>query len=138
MGDETDAGGGDSDQLPLECAAGQHIEIGVDSLMRDVHRRLVRIPLRQPACNLFGRPALREQGKDCGTQAELNCQLPWITRVVRPALDPLMGTHRPIGDGRGVLASEFTRHGTRGSAQGLSDGSEARSTCQHATQFLAF
>ena len=86
------------DKRSLERAPWQHIERGIDGFARSAHRRLVRIPLRQPACNLFGRPALR----------------------------PLLGRHCPIRHGRGVLASEFTRQGTRGSAQDLSNGSEAR------------
>ena len=61
-----------ADQFPLERAAGQHIEIRVDGLMRDPHRRFVRIPLWQPARNLFGRPALREQREDRRAQAGLD------------------------------------------------------------------
>src|SRR5206468_8350764 len=51
-------------ELPLEGPAGQHIEIGVDGFVRDPHRWVVRIPLRQPTSNLFGGPALREQAED--------------------------------------------------------------------------
>ena len=32
--------------------------------------------------------------------------------AVGPAVRPLVGRHRPIGDGRGVLASEFSRQRT--------------------------
>ena len=61
-----------ADQFPLERASGPHIEIRVDGLMRDPHRRFVRIPLWQPARNLFGRPALREQREDRGAHAGLD------------------------------------------------------------------
>ena len=111
-----------ADQLPLERAAGQHIEIGIDGFMRDAHRRLVRIPLRQPASNLFGGPALSEQGEDRRPQAGLDGQLPRLPGSVRPATRPLVGTDRPIGHGRGVMAGEFARQGARGLAQGLSGG----------------
>jgi hypothetical protein len=33
-------------QLPLEGAAGQHIEIGINGFVRDPHGRVIRIPLR--------------------------------------------------------------------------------------------
>ena len=56
-------------EFPLQGSAGQHIQIGIDSFMRDAHRRVVRIPLRQAVRNLFGRPAVREQVQDGGAQA---------------------------------------------------------------------
>jgi hypothetical protein len=34
------------DQLPLECAPWQYIEIGIDGSVRHPHGRFVRIPLR--------------------------------------------------------------------------------------------
>ena len=126
------------DHLPLERAAGQHIEIGIDGFVRDAHRRLVRIPLRQPACNLFGRPALREQREDRRAQAGLDHERPGLARVVGPALRPLLSRHRPIRHGRGVLASELTRQGTRGATQRLGSDSEAMTSRQHATQLLTF
>jgi hypothetical protein len=127
-----------ADHLPLECAPGQHIEIGIDGFMRDAHRRLVRIPLRQPACNLFGRPALREQCEDRRAQAGLDRQLPRLARVMGPGLHPLVSTHPPIRQGRGVLTSEIARHGTQGSTQRLSDDPETRPSGHYATQLLAF
>jgi hypothetical protein len=56
----------------LNAPRGQHIEIGRDGFVQDAHRRLVRIPLRHPTCNLFGGLALGEQGEDRGAQAGLD------------------------------------------------------------------
>jgi hypothetical protein len=53
-------------------------------------------------------------------------QLPLFAWMVGSVVRPLVGRHRTIGEGRGVLASEFPRQRTRGSAQDLSDGSETR------------
>ena len=127
-----------ADQFPLERATGQHIEIRVDGLRRDPHRRVVRIPLPQPARNLFGGPALREQREDRGAQAGVDGECPGLPRMVAPALGPLVGGHRPIGHGRGPVTSELTRQGTRGSTQRLGSGSEAMTSRQHTTQFFTF
>ena len=77
---------------------------------------------------------MRKQADDRGAQAGLDRKLP---RVVGPALGPLVSQHRPIRHGQGVVASEFTRQGARGSAQRLPGGSETRPSSQHATQLLA-
>ena len=124
-------------EFPLQGAARQHIEIGIDGFMGDAHRRVVRIPLRQAVCNLLGRPAVREQLQDGGAQARVDCKRPRLARLVGPALRPLMGGHRSIGDRRSPMACEFTRQGTRGSLHDLGGGAEARARRQHTTQFFA-
>jgi hypothetical protein len=86
--------------------------------------------------NLFRGPALREQSEDRRAQAGLDREHPELARVVGAALRPLVSGHRSIGDGRGVVASEFTEQGTRSSAQRLPDGSETRSSGQHATHLF--
>lgn len=53
-------------EFPLERSAREHVEIGVDGFVRNTHRRVLRIPLEQPVCNLFGGPALGEQPQHDG------------------------------------------------------------------------
>ena len=125
-------------EVPLQGAAGQHIQIGIDGFMRDAHRRIIRIPLRQAVRNLFGRPAVREQVQDGGAQAHVDHELPRLARLVRPALRPLMGGHRSIGDRRRPMAGAFTRQGARRSLHHVSRHSKTRACRQHTTQFFAF
>lgn len=54
--------------------------------------------MRQPVCNLFGGPALREQAEDGGAQAGLDRELPRLVRLVDPALRALVCGHRAVGD----------------------------------------
>jgi hypothetical protein len=124
-------------EFPLQGAAGQHIEIGIDGFMGDAHRRVVRIPLRQAVRNLLERPAVREQVQDGGAQARVDGERSRLARLVGPALRPLMGGHRSIGDRRRPMAREFTRQGTRSSLHDLGGGAEARARRQHTTQFFA-
>ena len=125
------------DELPFKRPPRQDVEIGVDGFVGDPHRRRFRIPLRQPASNLFGGPALREQGEDRRAQAGVDGQLPRLPRAVRPAPRPLVGPDRPIGHGRGVMAGEFARQGARGSVQRLAGGPEAIPRGQHAAHLFA-
>ena len=127
-----------ADQLPFECAPREDVEIGVDGFVRDPHRRLIRIPLRQPSRNLFGGPALREQGEDRRSQAGMDCQRPWLARPMRPTKRPLVGPHRPIGHGRGVDDARARVTGCLGLGSApvrRSGGCVPRG--QHATQLLA-
>jgi hypothetical protein len=55
-----------------------------------------------------------------------------------PALRPLLGGHRAIGDRRHPMAYEFTRQGARGSLHRLSRRSKTIACRQHTTQFFAF
>ena len=66
-----------------------------------------------------------EQGEDRPAQARLDCQLAGLARPVCPVLRPLMGPHRSIGLGRGMVAGEFARQRTRGSAEDVSRDPEA-------------
>ena len=125
------------DELPFKRPPRQDVEIGVDGFVGDPHRRRFRIALRQPASNLFGGPALREQGEDRRAQAGVDGQLPRLPRAVRPAPRPLVGPDRPIGHGRGVMAGEFARQGARGSVQRLAGGPEAIPRGQHAAHLFA-
>ncbi len=76
-----------------------------------------RISLPQPTCNLFGRPALREQREDRGAQTRVNGELPRCVWLVHPALGSVVRGHRALGDRRGLMASEFTGQGARGGAR---------------------
>src|SRR5947209_13300186 len=60
------------------------------------HRRRFRIPLRQPASNLFGGPALREQGEDRRAQAGVDGQLPRLPRAVDRKSTRLNSSHANI------------------------------------------
>ena len=59
--------------------------------------------------NLFGRPALRKQVQDRSAQTLVEHQFLEFPRVVSPALRPLMGRDRTIGDGRGAMSSQLAR-----------------------------
>jgi hypothetical protein len=124
-------------EFPLQGSAGQHIQIGIDGFMRDAHRRVVRIPLRQAVRNLFGRPAVREQVQDGGAQPRVDGERARVAWLMSPTLRPLMGGHRAIGDRRRPLACEFTRQRARGSLYRLSHCSETMACRQHATQCFA-
>lgn len=71
-----------ADEFPRQGAAGQHLQIGIDGFMRDAHRRVVRIPLRQAVRNLLGGPAVREQVQDGGTQARVDGERPRLAWLV--------------------------------------------------------
>ena len=124
-------------EFPLQGAAGQHIQIGIDGFMRDAHRRVIRIPLRQAVRNLFRGPAVREQVQDGGAQARVDGKRARFAWLMSPALRPLMSGHRTIGDRRRPMAGEFTRQGARRSLHHLSRRSKTRACRQHTTQFFA-
>ena len=124
-------------ELPFERAPREDVEIGVDGFVGDPHRWRCRIPLRQPARNLLGRPTSSEEGEDRPAQAGLDRQLPKLARPVGPALGPVVGWHRPIREEGGVMAGEFARQRTRSAVQCPPGGPEAIPGGQHATQLLA-
>lgn len=64
-------------------------------------------------------------------------ELSRLARLVGPALGPLMGGHRSIGDRRRAMACEFTRQGARRSLHRLSRRSKISACRQHTTQFFA-
>ena len=78
-------------EFSLEGSAGQHIQIGIDGFMRNAHRGIVRILLRQAVRNLFRRPAVREQVQEGGAQARVGHERSRLAPPMRPALGALMG-----------------------------------------------
>jgi len=122
----------------LEGIGGQHLQIGVDGFVRDAHRRVIWIPLRQPVGDLLRRPPVCEEPEDRGAQARMDRQFSGFPRLVGPALGALMRRDRSIGHGRGVMACALTEQGARRSAEHLANGAETMARSQQATQLFAF
>ena len=83
-------------QLPPQLAAGQHVQVRVDRLVRDPHGRIVRILRFQPGGNLLGRPALGQPSDHVGPQPPVQDQRPRASPSTPDAhRQPLCG-QRPI------------------------------------------
>ena len=61
--------------LPFELAAGQHVQVRVDRLMRDTHRGVIRLRHLQPPGNVFRRPALRQLRVHGGLEVRVRQEL---------------------------------------------------------------
>ena len=119
--DEIGVGGGDgAEQFPLKRAAGQHIEIGIDGFVRDA-RMVGSSGYRcgNPWAICSGDHRWASSRKTAVRKRGWAASLRSFPRLMRPALRPLVRRYRPIGQGRGSVAREFTRQSTRGTMQHL-------------------
>ncbi len=85
-----------TEQLPLEFAARQDVEVRVDRLMGHPHRRIVRILDGQPLGNLLRRPALNQARVHVPAQARVAGQLAGPPPVLRDAPCGCVRRQRPI------------------------------------------
>jgi len=125
-------------EFSLEGPTGQHIEIGVDGFVRDTHRRVIRIPLEQPVGNLLGRPPTREQPQHRTAQPSMGRQFAGFPGAMGPPLSPLVSRDGSIGDGAGVVTSQFARQCTWRSLQRVSRGPKTIPRREEATEFFPF
>lgn len=113
-------------QLPLELAPGQHVQVGVDRLVRHAHGRIIRIRLDQPLGHLLRPPALRQLGMDIGA-----CSRPWTTsfrgrRGVQLATEVQWGAAgRSVGPRRQGRLVQFPRDGAGRATELLAHRSHA-------------
>jgi len=111
-------------QLPLELAPWQDVQIRVDRLVGHTHRPIVRILTDQPLGNLFGRPALAQLGIDIRSEARVRRQCPQPPRLTGNGHGVPMGSRRPIRRGAHPGPTHFSRDRAGGSAKLPGHGSD--------------
>ena len=130
-------------QLPPQLPPRQDVQVRVDRLMRDAHRRIVRIRGCQPGGNLLRRPALGQARDHGGPQPPVDNEPPRAsTPTSQPRRQPLRG-QRPvvapsIRQPAVPGAPQFPRDGAGRSAQLPGHRSQPDSRGQVTTDLLAF
>ena len=123
------------EQRPLELAAGQHVHVRVDRLVRHAHRGIIRILRLQPRGNLLRRPALRQLRVHVGLEARVRQELPRPLR--RPSRD-VLASRGPVGAPCPLRPAQFPSDCAGGSSELPRNRSQTASSRQLAADLLAF